>query len=575
VLRIVGSALLLLTTAATQQLLREQPASIEGIVVKAGTSEPIGGATVELTGIATRSTEASSTVAPGRISVSVRESAGDGRVLSFTATTGSDGRFAIHDIPPAAGYQLVVMPVRGYLPAQYGQRVPNLPGSPITLSSDEQRKDIRIEMTPGATISGRVVNVAGRPLRNITVDLRRPWYLEGWRILVDWRETIPRVRGIGKSNRAAITRTNASGEFNFSGLAPAQYYVQTAPAKSIVDTPINLHAGATISNLEIVVGLTESDGRDRTIEGVVIDRSTGRRVESAQIRVFRPGVVPLYQSAQVEAGFVEGGDFEFSISAAGRYVLVATSDNRRAPFYGSKSIQVSDRDLTGVRIEVDRPFSLSGSVTVEGRVPAGLNTTPLALSLYPLLVETPSVRPTNIPVANGSFSVLGVVPGDYRVEVQPILTVPSTALMPPGLENAYVKSIRLGNRDILNEGLHLESRPDASLQIVIAMNGGTLDGRALDDNGKPVPNARVVLVPVTSRRQRGDLYKSVSTGDSGNFQLSGIAPGDYKLFAWERVEEGAWQDANFLSLYEDRGKAIRIGEGGRVTAEARVIPVWN
>ncbi len=107
------------------------------------------------------------------------------------------------------------------------------------------------------------------------------------------------------------------------------------------------------------------------------------------------------------------------------------------------------------------------------------------------------------------------------------------------------------------------------------MNGGTLDGRALDDNGKPVPNARVVLVPVTSRRQRGDLYKSVSAGDSGNFQLSGIAPGDYKLFAWERVEEGAWQDANFISLDEDRGKAIRIGEGGRVTAEARVIPVWN
>jgi len=195
--------------------------------------------------------------------------------------------------------------------------------------------------------------------------------------------------------------------------------------------------------------------------------------------------------------------------------------------------------------------------------------------LYPLQVETLSVIPTNIPLANGSFSVLGVTPGDFRVEVHPILTVPPSALMPPGLENAYVKSIRLANRDILNEGLRLQSRPDAPLQIVIAMNGGTLDGRALDDNGKPVPNARVVLVPVLSRRQRGDLYKSVSAGDSGNFQLSGIAPGEYKLFAWERVEEGAWQDTNFISVYEDRGKAIRIGEGGRVTAEAKVIPVWN
>jgi hypothetical protein len=57
--------------------------------------------------------------------------------------------------------------------------------------------------------------------------------------------------------------------------------------------------------------------------------------------------------------------------------------------------------------------------------------------------------------------------------------------------------------------------------------------------------------------------------------MSGVAPGEYKVFAFERVEVGAWQDPDFIRLHEERGKAVRVEESGRVTTEIELIPAWN
>jgi hypothetical protein len=143
------------------------------------------------------------------------------------------------------------------------------------------------------------------------------------------------------------------------------------------------------------------------------------------------------------------------------------------------------------------------------------------------------------------------------------------------MERAYVRAIRFGGRDVLNGGLHLETASNGVLEVVISTNGGTLGGRVLDSNGRPMANVKTVVVPNASRRQRGDLYKYISSDDEGRFQLHGLAPGDYKVFAWERVEEGAWQDPQFIRLFENEGSPVRIDEGSRVNVDTRVIPAWN
>ena len=165
--------------------------------------------------------------------------------------------------------------------------------------------------------------------------------------------------------------------------------------------------------------------------------------------------------------------------------------------------------------------------------------------------------------------------GDYRVEVTPVLTVPPSSLLPAGFENVFVKSITLDGKDVLNEGLQLEAAPRRNLQVVISTNGGIIEGRVVATDATPRANVKTVAVPSAPRRRRGDLYKYVSTDDEGRFQLTGLAPGDYKLFAFERVEEGAWQDPEFIRLFEERGTPVRVEQGRRSTVEIRIIPVWN
>jgi hypothetical protein len=51
-----------------------------------------------------------------------------------------------------------------------------------------------------------------------------------------------------------------------------------------------------------------------------------------------------------------------------------------------------------------------------------------------------------------------------------------------------------------------------------------------------------------------------------------VPPGDYKLFAWSEVEDGAWYDAEFMPNYENRGKPVHISEGSKPDVSLTVIP---
>ena len=135
---------------------------------------------------------------------------------------------------------------------------------------------------------------------------------------------------------------------------------------------------------------------------------------------------------------------------------------------------------------------------------------------------SPEFNPT--PAADGSFTVDSIPPGNFRVLLQQ---------MPP---DGYMKSMRMGSTDVLNDGLRISSTTDTLLEIVIGANAGRIEGSVVDARGAPLSNRTVVLVPDVRLRQRNDLYRDVSSDITGSFQMQGLAPGDYKLFAWENVE---------------------------------------
>ena len=63
-----------------------------------------------------------------------------------------------------------------------------------------------------------------------------------------------------------------------------------------------------------------------------------------------------------------------------------------------------------------------------------------------------------------------------------------------------------------------------------------------------------MMVPAPQRRQNLAWYKTATSNAVGRFSISGLAPGEYKLFAWERSPETAYMDSAFLAKYEERGR---------------------
>jgi membrane-associated protease RseP (regulator of RpoE activity) len=156
-----------------------------------------------------------------------------------------------------------------------------------------------------------------------------------------------------------------------------------------------------------------------------------------------------------------------------------------------------------------------------------------------------------------------VPPGDYLFDI-------SQGVLRDDMRRLHVKSVRLGSNDALETINIPPGTNDVVLEVVLTTQTGTVDGIALGRAGDPAANATVVLVP-TNARKRTPRYQAVVTGSDGKFRFQEIPPGDYKLFAWEDIETGAWENAEFMRAYESRGRAVRVAEGSREEVPLSVI----
>jgi hypothetical protein len=82
-----------------------------------------------------------------------------------------------------------------------------------------------------------------------------------------------------------------------------------------------------------------------------------------------------------------------------------------------------------------------------------------------------------------------------------------------------------------------------------------------------------VLVPQEKeRRDRQEFYQTANTDFSGQFTFKSVTPGEYRVYAWEEADYGAWMDPDFLQPLESRGEAVSVPEGGRQAIQVNLSP---
>ena len=132
---------------------------------------------------------------------------------------------------------------------------------------------------------------------------------------------------------------------------------------------------------------------------------------------------------------------------------------------------------------------------------------------------------------------------------------------------------RRGDDEVLASGLDLSKGPGGPIEIVLSPNAGQAEGVLQNDTQQPATGATVVMVPQEKeRRDQMQYYKTVTTDQYGRFTVKNLDPGEYKVFAWEDVETGAYMDPEFMKPVESLGESVTIRENSKELLKLKLIP---
>jgi hypothetical protein len=249
-------------------------------------------------------------------------------------------------------------------------------------------------------------------------------------------------------------------------------------------------------------------------------------------------------------------EFETGSVLLGEYLLVATVSVGGRPYRGVQRAVINAGAENQVTVKLEPGIDLAGTLKIEGD----------DKEVQPLVVLTPgdalpynSAPPQADVKADGSFVIPGVVPGIWDIGVQPVP------------DSGYVKSMRLGEQDVLMEDMVI--RPDTTkpLHIVVSTRGGILEGDVKTDSGEEAGPANVLAAPDGKYSHVLSFYVVVNADDKGHFRLKGLTPGRYKLYAFETLEHCAWCDPDFLKSFAGQGESVQVTEGANPSMEVRLI----
>ena len=191
----------------------------------------------------------------------------------------------------------------------------------------------------------------------------------------------------------------------------------------------------------------------------------------------------------------EDGTFELAGVQPGSYYLTALPNQTSRSLIGKVPVEVSRENAENVVLPLGIGGTLTGNIRLDGDAPLPepkVSFTAMRIGL--LSVDVP-IDSSATPKQDGSFVLENVGLEEYRVGV---------TNLPPG---AWVKSIRVGDQEALDNGMYFSGGIVGPLQITLGVGVGQISGVVRDEKLQPSFGSIVTLVPDPIKEEGGDFFR--------------------------------------------------------------------
>jgi hypothetical protein len=530
-------AFLLLMPASQAVAQENKPGTIRGRVTAADTGRPLRRARIMLR---FADTEARPLIGPG---------------------TNSEGRYELKDVPPGTYY--VSASRGGFIELQHGQRRPGERGLAVEVKPGRTTERIDIALPRGSVITGRISDELGEPYPDVRVAAYMLRYDQGRRV--------PFPIGSGM--------TDDVGEYRITGLAPGSYFISAAssetwrnekretlgyattyfPGNAPLPQPVTIG----LSQERTGIDLTLNASRTARVSGRAL-RASGQPMAGAQIGVshtIRGTNYTFSASIAAPVRAAADGSFELPHVPPGDYRIRATDASDNASEYLQVTGDVENLVLVG-----RSGSTIFGSIVGDDGTPPSFPASGVQVNLIPASdTVLPSVRLFG-PMPDWTFRLSGIGgPFYFRLYNAP--------------DDVMIDAVRFNERDLtdLPWDVPTGGRDLATLQIVLTGQIGIIDGTVTTFAGRPTSDATVVVFPEDAAfwTPASRYIKATRPNPEGKFTIRGLPAGDYFIIARDFIEEGQWEDREFLESVRFDAQRVTLRRGGNETVALKLPRVRN
>jgi protocatechuate 3,4-dioxygenase beta subunit len=390
---------------------------------------------------------------------------------------------------------------------------------PVTLAPG--MNDVIVNVAPGASIAGRVVDSSGKPVAAVTVMAAPRTGTE--------RTVI--VNGVVTSG--AQTLTSASGEYTLEGLTPATYHLSVLergrPLPMKTDATVTLAATDHKTGVEL-----EVDRPDGVIRGTVVS-ADGKPLPDAWVSVHQDlddligGMGSGGESRMITVQKTDdGGDNELPpvlTDATGHFEIGGLP---RSPWTVIAEANHGAVRGRAPRVTPDATITIQAAAITELRgIVHG------AAGVFTVELDGPTRAQRSFASSDGTFSFGRVDPGAYTVRVTSAAGNAETHVQVIAGQVATAELTLTANAVVIGTVVDADGKPAAGVPVTIVADSGDgkisvqLEGPPPMTNpdgtfrveAKAGPSALVLMVPPRPVVKRGLTLVAGQTLDAGTVRL--------------------------------------------------------